>query len=216
VEYLNRMFSVERYLNDYLGVLSQLEPDAIEDIAQVLAGAWRANRTVFCCGNGGSAANASHFAADLSKLTAPQRGRRLRAVALNESAAAMTAIANDLSYDDVFVEQLRTFLSPNDVLLAFSTSGSSPNVLRAVEYANLAGALTVAVTGRKGLRLHGMARHGLIVKSSSVQHVEDATMVVGHLLCLRAKELIAVESLELPVFERAASLRVLHAEDRPA
>lgn len=210
------MFSVERYLSDYMGVLSQLEPGSIESIAQVLAGAWRANRTVFCCGNGGSAANASHFAADLSKLTAPQRGRRLRAVSLNESAAAMTAIANDITYDDVFVEQLRTFLSPNDVLLAFSTSGSSPNVVRAVEYANLAGAVTVAVTGRKGLRLHGIARHAVMVRSASVQQVEDATMVVGHLLCLRAKELIAIDSLELPVLDRASALRVLHAEDRPA
>ena len=210
------MFSVKRYLDEYLGLLSHLDPTAIEGLAQVLLGAWRTNRTVFCCGNGGSATNACHFVADLTKLTAPARGRRLRALALTESVAAISAIANDISYDEIFVEQMRSFIAPNDVLVAFSTSGASPNVIRAVEYANSVAAVTVAVTGRQGVRLQGLARHVLVVHSTSVQQIEDATMMVGHLLCLRTKELIAHEGLEVPFSEKAAMLRVLRAEDRPA
>ena len=195
-------------------VLSHIDATAIERLSQLLLNAWRNNRTVFCCGNGGSSANACHFAADLSKLTAPARGRRLRAVALTESVAAISAIANDISYDDIFVEQLRTFIAPNDVLLGFSTSGRSPNVLRAVEYANTVAAVTVAVTGQEGLALRGLAQHTVTVHSTSVQHIEDATMVVGHLLCLRTKELIAHESVEVPLRQRAAVLKDLRAADR--
>ena len=210
------MFSVERYLSDYVRVLSHIDPTAVERLSQLLLNAWRNNRTVFCCGNGGSAANACHVAADLAKLTAPARGRRLRVVALTESIASITAIANDISYDDIFVEQLRTFAAPNDVLLAFSTSGRSPNVLRAVEYANAIAAVTVAVTGQEGVALRGLAQHTVSLHSTSVQHVEDATMVLGHLLCLRTRELIAHESIELPFRQRAAVPSDLRAADRSA
>jgi D-sedoheptulose 7-phosphate isomerase len=137
-------------------------------------------------------------------------------LALNESVAAISAIANDFSYDEIFAEQLRSFMAPNDVLVAFSTSGSSPNVLRAVEYANRSAAVTVAVTGRQGAKLHRLAQHALVVNASSVQQIEDATMVVGHLLCLRTKELIAHECVDVPLRERAPMLQVLRAEDRPA
>lgn len=209
------MFNVERYLDEYAGVLSRLDNRIIEGFAQILAVAWRGNRTVFCCGNGGSAANAAHFVADLTKLTAPARGRRLRAVALTDNVSALSAIANDMCYDEIFAEQLRTFMSAGDVLVAFSTSGSSPNVLRAVEYADRAGAVTIAVTGRHGARLQGVARHGLVVHSESVQQIEDATMVVSHLLCLRTRELIAGESLDVPLGEQAAVFSGLRAEERP-
>lgn len=210
------MFSVERYLNEYVRVMSHIEATTVERISQLLLNAWTSNRTIFCCGNGGSSANACHFAADLTKLTAPARGRRLRAVALTESVAAMSAIANDISYDDVFVEQLRTFIAPNDVLVAFSTSGRSPNVLRAVEYANRVAAVTVAVTGQEGVALRGLAQHTVTVQSTSVQQVEDATMVIGHLLCLRTKELIAHESVDMPLRQRAAVLKDLRPADRSA
>jgi D-sedoheptulose 7-phosphate isomerase len=210
------MFSVERYLNEYVGVLSHFDATAIERLSQLLLNAWRGNRTVFCCGNGGSAASACHFAADLTKLTAPSRGRRLRSLALTESVAAISAVANDISYDDIFVEQMRSLCSPNDVLVAFSTSGKSPNVLRAVEHANRIAAVTIAVTGQEGRPLYGLAQHAVIVRSTSVQHIEDATMTIGHLLCLRTTELIAHESVEVPRKEKAAPLHVLRAEGRPA
>jgi D-sedoheptulose 7-phosphate isomerase len=210
------MFSVDRYLGDYVAVLSRLDSADVEALAQVLLAAWRSRRTVFCCGNGGSAANASHFAADLTKLTAPPTGQRLRAMALNENIAAISAIGNDLAYEEIFAEQLRAFMAPKDVLIGFSTSGSSPNVLRAIEYANDAGAITVGVTGRKGTALAGLAHHSVTVQSTSVQHIEDASMVLGHLLCLRTRELIAQEGTEVSFREKAAVLRGLRVADRAA
>ena len=190
------MFSVRHYLDDYVSVLRQLDERAVERTAHVLLGAWRTNRAVYCCGNGGSAATACHVAADLTKLTQPPGGRHLRAVSLTESMSAISAIANDIAYEEIFAEQLRAQFAPGDVLLALSTSGSSPNVIRAVEYANTAGGTTVGVTGRHGLELKRISQYCLVEESTSVQQVEDATMVVGHLLCLRTKELIARDSQE--------------------
>ncbi len=199
------MFNVARYLDQYIGVLEKLDETAVERMAHVLLDAWKANRTVFCCGNGGSAASASHFMMDLTKLTAPPVGRRLRAMAVNENTAAISAISNDIAYEEIFVEQLRPFLEPNDVLIGLSTSGSSPNVIRAIQYANAMGAVTLGVTGRSGLKLGALARQTLVVDSTSVQQIEDATMVAGHLLCLRVKELIARDAVEVAFRERAAA-----------
>jgi len=199
------MFNVARYLDQYVGVLEKLDETAVERMAHVLHGAWKANRTVFCCGNGGSAASASHFMMDLTKLTAPPTGRRLRAMAVNENTAAISAISNDIAYEEIFVEQLRPFLEPNDVVIGLSTSGSSRNVIRAVQYANSVGAVTLGVTGRSGLKLGALARHTLVVDSTSVQQIEDATMVVGHLLCLRVKELVARDATEVAFREKAAA-----------
>lgn len=199
------MFNVARYLDQYIGVLEKLDETAVERMAHVLHEAWKANRTVFCCGNGGSAASASHFMMDLTKLTAPPTGRRLRAMAVNENTAAISAISNDIAYDEIFVEQLRPFLEPNDVLIGLSTSGSSRNVIKAVQYANSEGAVTLGVTGRSGLKLGALARHTLVVDSTSVQQIEDATMVVGHLLCLRVKEMVARDATEVAFREKAAA-----------
>jgi D-sedoheptulose 7-phosphate isomerase len=206
------MFEVNHYLDEYVRVVRRLDQTAVERLARVLLAAWRAHRTVFCCGNGGSASSACHFATDLTKLTVPDGGRRLRVMSLVDNVSAMTAIANDIAYQEVFVEQMRTFLAPGDVVVAFSTSGSSANVLRAVEYANAAGAITLGITGLTGRKLEAVARYTLIVRSDSVQQIEDATMTVGHLLCLRMKELIERESQETPLGEE----RILPARLRAA
>ncbi len=212
------VFNIGRYMTEYADVLSRLDVTTVERMAHVLFRTWKAARTVFCCGNGGSAASACHFMADLTKLTVPPRGPRLRAMALTESFSAISAIANDISYNDVFVEQLKPFLGRHDVVIGLSTSDSSPNVLRAIEFANSVGAITLAVTGRNGLPLQALAHHTLMVQSTSVQHVEDATMVGAHLLCLRTKDLIARagDSQEVVFKEEAAELPGLRAVDAVA
>jgi len=199
-------FNLRRYLEEYVAVLARLDETTADRMAHVLAGAWKTGRTVFCCGNGGSSANASHFMADLTKLTAPARGSRLRTVALTENVAAISAIANDLSYDEIFVEQLKPFVVKNDVVIGLSTSGASPNVLRAIEYANSVGAITLAVTGREGLPLQALAHYTLLVHSTTVQQIEDATMVAGHLLCLRVRELISRDGQQEVFKEKVARL----------
>jgi D-sedoheptulose 7-phosphate isomerase len=191
------MFNVTRYLDEYAGVLRRLDGTVIERMAHILRDAWKAERTVFCCGNGGSASSASHFRMDLTKLASPANGSRIRALALTESMAAVSAISNDIAYEEIFVEQMRPFLAAHDVVIGLSTSGSSPNVIRAIQYANAMGAVTMGVTGRQGKKLDALARHTLVVNSTSVQQIEDATMVAGHLLCLRVKDLIARDHEEL-------------------
>lgn len=205
------MLDFAHYLDDYLGVLKGLDQARVEALSHAIFQAWRQGRTVFCCGNGGSASSASHFITDLMKLTAPPRGRRVRAMALTESASTISAVGNDIAYQEIFVEQLRAFLEPGDVVIGFSTSGSSPNVVRAMEYAKEVGAVTLGVTGANGQKLGSIADQTLFVTSTSVQHVEDATMVVGHLVCLRVKDLITtasdVESEAVSKSERSALLR---------
>jgi D-sedoheptulose 7-phosphate isomerase len=182
------MFNVNRYLSAYVSAVNGLDQAAVDQLADLVFTAWRSARTVFLCGNGGSAASAAHISADLVKLTAPEGIRRLRAVALGEGLAGLSAAANDTSYDQVFAEQLDAFLSPGDVVIGLSTSGASPNVLRAVEFANGAGATTAGVTGVNGALLQAAAHHCLVVPSANVQQIEDATMVVGHLVCLAVRD----------------------------
>jgi D-sedoheptulose 7-phosphate isomerase len=195
------MFNLQEYLSEYVRVLRCLDGAQVERMAEAIVGAWVAGRTVFVCGNGGSASSASHIATDLTKLTGPPKGPRLRAVSLTESASTISAIANDIAYDQIFVEQLRAFCQRNDVVIGLSTSGSSPNVLAALEYANSVGATTLGITGRNGTPLRQTAKHTLVVDSTSVQHTEDATMVAGHVLCLRVKDALQVvyyQSLRRP------------------
>lgn len=181
------MFDTQQYVQGYMRVLEWLDTDVIDRMTEVLVEAWRTRRSVFICGNGGSAASACHFAADLTKLTAPPRGPRLKAVSLAESLSAISAIGNDLAYDEIFAEQLRASLEEGDVVIGLSTSGSSPNVLRAIEYANEAGGITLGITGKRGQLLQSRCQITLAVASDSVQHIEDATMVAAHLLCLKTK-----------------------------
>ena len=190
----------QTYMHNYVQVLKFLDVGMIERMSDILVGAWRCRRTVYICGNGGSAASACHFAADLTKLTAPPDGPRLRSVSLAESLSAISAIGNDFSYDEIFAEQLRSSLDPGDVVVGFSTSGSSKNVLRAIEYANAAGGITLGITGQSGHALKERAELTLVVASNSVQHVEDATMVAAHLLCLRVAARIRqeVDSAKVP------------------
>lgn len=141
------MFSAQQYLTEHVRVLHRLDVVALERAAEAMVHAWTADRTVFFCGNGGSAASATHLAADLAKLTAPPGGRRLRVASLADNLAALTAAANDIDYAEVFAEQLRTLARPGDVVVGLSTSGASPNVLRAIEYANSIDAFTLGITG---------------------------------------------------------------------
>jgi D-sedoheptulose 7-phosphate isomerase len=199
------MFSVPEHVTEFVRVLRHLDGASIERAVELVLGTWRANRTVFLCGNGGSAASAGHLAADLTKLTAVPRAPRLRAMALTDSLAAISAAANDISYDEVFVEQLRAFGQPFDTVIGLSTSGSSRNVLRAIEYANSIGAQTIGVTGRAGHPLRGLANHTIVIDSTSVQHVEDATMVTGHMVCLRVRDALQALVLEATMRPRLAS-----------
>lgn len=181
-------FSIDLYLAELTAALRDIDRGAVERMAHALTEACLHGRTVFICGNGGSAAIASHWAADLSKLTALVGRPRLRVLSLTDSAATVTAAANDFDYSEIFAVQLQTFMAPGDVVVGISTSGRSPNVLRALEYANLHGGVTLGITGQSGEALRALAQVSLLVASTSVQRVEDVAGIAAHLTCLLTRQ----------------------------
>ena len=167
------------YLGETRGVMARLDADLIDRISEQIWQAYEQERTVYLFGNGGSAALASHLACDLAKGTAANGRRRMRAVSLNDNLALLTALANDLEYDEIFAEQLH-HIEPGDVALAISSSGNSPNVVRGLKVAQQAGATTVAITGFKGGRVKSLCDICLVVPSDNVQYIEDSHLSVMH------------------------------------
>jgi D-sedoheptulose 7-phosphate isomerase len=139
-------------------------------------------RHIFVCGNGGSASTASHFACDIVKGASFGRESRFRIMALTDQLPTLTAYANDVGYECVFAEQLKNFAGPGDLFMAISGSGNSPNVLRAMEHANATGCKTIALTGRDGGKLAPMAQLSIQVPVGHMGRIEDAHMVVCHMI----------------------------------
>lgn len=168
----------------YFGVLAQtanrLPYDSIEEVTAVLLRAYDTGRTVYLFGNGGSAALASHFACDLGKGTVNGSDKRFKALALTDSMPLMTAWANDSKYEDIFAQQLANFVRENDVVFAISGSGNSPNVLRALEYARAANAITLGLTGFQGGKMKDLCDVCMIVPSDNMQIIEDLHVCVAH------------------------------------
>ena len=171
------------YLTHLGKLLARLDVDAIASFIEILLEARQHDRTVFFLGNGGSAATSSHFSNDLGIGT--RSGRKpFRAVSLTDNVAVMTAIANDYSYDDVFMRQLKYQLRPGDVVVGISASGNSPNVLRAIDYANAEGAHTVGLTGFDGGKLRLLVKTSLHIPTERGEYgpVEDVHMILDHLV----------------------------------
>ena len=129
--------------------LASIPVTAVEDIIEQFREALRQDRQIFVFGNGGSASNASHFATDLGKGSSDKIGRRFRILSLNDNVSWMTALGNDYSYEDVFVRQLMNYARPGDIAFTMSVSGSSPNAVRAMEWAKGNGLQTIALVGGK-------------------------------------------------------------------
>lgn len=171
----------EGYLADAQATLRRIPIDVLDRIFRILCDAYRDDRQVILMGNGGSAALASHFAVDLGKGTAAPGRRRFRVLSIVDNTPVMTAYANDLSYADVFSEQIRALAQPGDVVLGISGSGNSPNVLNGLKAAREAGATTVVLTGYQGGKAIGLADVTLVVPSDDMQHIEDCHLMLTHL-----------------------------------
>lgn len=150
--------------------------------AEMLAEAIRKGGKVLAMGNGGSAADAQHIAAELVNRLNYDRPP-IAAIALTTDSSILTSVGNDSSFDDLFERQLRALGRAGDVALAISTSGNSPNVIRAVIAARELGVLTIALAGRDGGRLAPLADLALVVESSSTQRIQETHIVIGHILC---------------------------------
>jgi len=162
--------------------------DNIQDAVEVLLSANYVRSTIFTVGNGGSAATASHLACDLAKGTITPGRPRFRVVALTDNVPLMTAWSNDVAYEDVFVEQLRGLIRRGDVLVAFSGSGNSENVLRAVKLARQVGGITIGFSGYAGGRLSTMVDVPVVVPNHCMEQIEDVHMTLCHLTCTVLRE----------------------------
>jgi D-sedoheptulose 7-phosphate isomerase len=186
-------FGYSGYLSELKGVLENLPVEAAKRAADILFHAYQTEHTVFLFGNGGSAALASHLAADLGKAThvpGPDslRGvKRLKVLSLTDNVPTITAWANDTSYEFVFASQMENFLTPGDVVFGISGSGNSPNVLRALELARRVGATTLGLAGFGGGRMKDLLDCPIIVPARHMQQVEDAHLILAHLIFLDLK-----------------------------
>lgn len=179
------MNSIQDGIIDYVGrvrqVLASLDLEAVERVVQTLIGALDHNRTVFICGNGGSASTASHMAADLGKNTAIPGKSRLRVMSLADNMSWFSALGNDLGYENVFVEQIANLLQPGDVLIAISASGNSPNVVKAAEFTRANKGTVIALVGFTGGRLKEIADIHVHTKSGDYGPVEDSHLMLDHI-----------------------------------
>jgi D-sedoheptulose 7-phosphate isomerase len=173
--------SLQEHLETIQGLLSSTLQD-IEQSGQMICDALVAGRKILLCGNGGSAADAQHIAAELVGCYERQR-RSWPAIALTTDTSALTAVSNDLGYEQVFARQIAGLAQTGDVLIAISTSGRSKNVLRAVERAKELGCRTIALTGASSDPLGSMCDLAVAVPSSRTSRVQEAHITIGHLWC---------------------------------
>jgi D-sedoheptulose 7-phosphate isomerase len=174
---------IDRYRVAQQEATESIPTQAVAQIIERLQHALAEDRQIFVFGNGGSAANASHFATDLGKGSSDKIGKRFRVVSLNDNMSWITALGNDYAYDQVYVRQLMNYANPGDVVLVMSVSGNSPNVVKAVEWAKSHGVWTAALVGGKRGRLAELADLAIIVPSEHYGRAEDVQMTICHMLC---------------------------------
>lgn len=177
---MHKLRDYQDRLNSALAKLPLLE---IEMLAEALLAAWNVGKQVFICGNGGSAANAIHIANDLFYGVAKTCNKTgIRAQALSANQAVLTCLANDISYADIFSEQLRVYAQPGDVLVVLSGSGNSQNIVRALESTKVLGIKSFAVLGYSGGLSKDLADTSIHIPIDDMQISEDLQLVVGHMV----------------------------------
>jgi D-sedoheptulose 7-phosphate isomerase len=172
----------KQYKAALLEAIDRIDISQVEQAIEWFGEARDGSKHIFVCGNGGSASTASHFTCDIVKGASYNRDTRFRIVALVDSLATLTAYSNDVGYEHIFVEQLKNFAQPGDLVMCISGSGNSPNVVRAMEYANSIGCRTIALTGRDGGKLGPLAQLNIQVAVPHMGRIEDAHMVVCHMI----------------------------------
>lgn len=175
------ILDAKQYFEELQRVVGGLSHDGIDQMADALVKAYESERVVYTFGNGGSASLASHLACDLGKGTAYcNGGKRFRVLALTDNLSTLTAWANDSSYEDIFSEQLRNFVQPQDVAFAISGSGNSKNVLNALQVAREAGATTLGISGFQGGQMKSLCDIYVVVPSNNMQIIEDIHLAMAH------------------------------------
>ncbi|MFI1357755.1 SIS domain-containing protein [Streptomyces sp. NPDC020898] len=178
----DRHSDVLDYLRGLKQAIDEISPRDVVTVAELLEEAYDNGRAIFTCGNGGSAATASHFAVDLAKNTRCDGAPPLRVHSLVDHVAALTAWANDVGYDVVFSGQLDGLAGPGDIVIGISTSGNSANVLNALRAARKLGARPVGLLGPSGGQAAELCDHWIAAPARSIEEQEDVHMSLAHIL----------------------------------
>lgn len=185
----NIMLKIESFVNEYLEKLIQIllniQPDTIKIIIEALEKTVKDQSRIYILGNGGSASTASHMANDLGAAGLRRRGLiNFDVISLADNTSVITAVANDMGFENIFYMQLEGLLRPNDLIIAISCSGNSPNILKAIEYAKKIGSTVIGVTGFDGGQLKEVADIGFHINTTKGQYglVEDAHMILDHII----------------------------------
>lgn len=170
----------EHYLT--INKVRKMPVEQIEKIGKALANTLKNEGTIFWCGNGGSASDSQHLAAELVGRFKNNR-KALRSIALTTDTSVLTCVANDYCYDDIFSRQVEALARKGDVLIGISTSGNSENVLRAFKLAQELGLTTVALLGKDGGKAKNLADDTLVIPSNSTARIQEMHILIGHILC---------------------------------
>ena len=192
---IDRTLSIIDEINIYLetlkNVIDILDRNAIRQFIEILLEVYVREKNIYIFGNGGSASSASHFVCDVNKGVSFDLENKFKAISLNDNTAIMMAYANDLNYEDIFVEQLKNFLNEGDVVIGISGSGNSKNVLKAITYANYKGNITIGITGYDGGILKKIAHHSINAYIDDMQISEDIHMILIHLTTRLLQKVLA-------------------------
>jgi len=184
---------IAKYLQAVQATINNLDPEVIASFATHLENAYNSNQSIYVIGNGGSAANASHFAQDLSKGIFFEKpvAKTMKAISLTDNIAHITAIANDTGYQNIFSAQINTFANTGDVLVCISGSGNSANIMEAVKAAKQKNMFVIGVTGFDGGQLKSMANFSVHVPLHEMCTVESIHSIIFHLIVLELRERLA-------------------------
>ena len=174
---------IANYIEAEKAALDSIPIEKVESIILKFKEAHAEGRQIFLFGNGGSASNASHFATDLGKGSSDVLGKRFKVLSLNDNVSWMSAIGNDYSYEDVYLRQLENYGQAGDIVLTMSVSGSSPNLVKAFEWANANGLHTIALVGGKRGKLAELANETIVIDDTHYGRAEDCQMGIAHMLC---------------------------------
>jgi D-sedoheptulose 7-phosphate isomerase len=196
---MNNQEYIKNYLEGVKNLAEQILPKDIEAAIQLLYEAWKSNRQVFIAGNGGSASTATHFAGDLAKFTSVSGKKRFRSICLNDNIPLVSALTNDLGWENVYVEQLMNLMQRGDVFVPISVHGGSgadsaglwsQNLLKAAKFVQKNGGKVVGLAGFDGGAMKQIADACIVVPVNSTSYVEGFHAVLTHLICARLHELI--------------------------
>ena len=177
---------IKNYFKELKETIDKISVEDIKRVTNIIYKAYKRDKQIFIIGNGGSASTASHFACDLSKGTLQriydEKEKRFRVISLTDNVAHLTALANDLDYNDIFSQQLRNLVNPDDIVIAITGSGNSQNILNAADTASKSGAITIGFLGFDGGKLKDKVDYYIHIPSNHYGRIEDLHLVLSHLI----------------------------------